>query len=200
MPMPPKGAVRSRTRKQFTQIVPARAARPKRSAFRSEVEGVVAALAPDTADADAAKGRREITNEKTVHPDCSRSRRETETIRLSLVRRKNHRRESVLRRVGEFDRFRFTVKGLKGQDRTEDFTLDDLGAVVSRRNQRGFEPEPVVLQPLAAVDERVPRLERTLHEPFDAREVVGVNEWRNGGVVVTAVPEHVLLRQVRQAL
>src|ERR1035437_6218261 len=127
-----------------------------------EVEGVVAALAPDTADADAAKGRREITNEKTVHPDCSRSRRETETIRLSLVRRKNHRRESVLRRGGEFDRFRFTVKRLKGKDRPETFTWDDLGFVVARLNRRGFEREPVALHPPAAVDERAPRLERTL--------------------------------------
>src|SRR5271155_4208958 len=66
-----------------------------------EVEGVVAALAADAADARAAEGRREVTDQEAVDPEGAGADGGAETIGPGLVAGEDHRREPVGRRVGE---------------------------------------------------------------------------------------------------
>ncbi len=160
-----------------------------------EVEGVVAALAPDPADSGAAEGRGEVAHQESSSPrPCPRARPRPKRSAFFWSVGEDHGRESVGGGVGQRDRFVLTREGLEGQHRSEDLVLDDLGVVGSRLDECRLVPEAVRRGALAAEDERVARRERALHEALDPREVLGVDEGRDGRRRIATVAEDVHAR------
>ena len=70
-----------------------------------EVERVVAALAADAGDADAAERRRQVADQERVRPDRARPHQAPDPVRALLARRVDDPGQAVAGRVRERDRF-----------------------------------------------------------------------------------------------
>src|ERR1700689_2182762 len=116
----------------------------ERLQIRIEIQRVVAALAADTADTGATKRCGEVAHQKTVDPDGARAQQRPHPFGARLVRGVEDRREPVGRGVGEFGGFRVIAETLDRQHWSEDLSLDDLGVIGPRLDQRRLVPEAVL--------------------------------------------------------
>src|ERR1700691_822566 len=162
----------------------------ERLQIRIEIECVVAALSADTADTSATEGRGEVAHQKAVHPDGARAQQRPHPLGTRSVRGVEDRRETVGRGVGKFGGFSVVAETLDRQDRSEDLSLHDLRVIGLRLDQRRLVPEAVLGEGLTPEDDRVAVGLRALHEPVDAREVIGVDQGRDRGLRLSTVTEH----------
>ncbi len=109
-----------------------------------EVERVLAALAADAGDPDAAERCREVADEERVHPHDPGAHCPSDPLGALGRAGVDDRREPVARRVRECDRLLLVAERLEGQHRPEHLALDDLALVRARDDERRLDEEPAL--------------------------------------------------------
>ena len=157
-----------------------------------EVERVVAALAADAGDADAAERRRQVADEERVDPHRARAHRPADPLGALLRARVDDRREAVARSSWRARRprpRRAKVWKVSTGPNTSRWTISE--SLERGSISVGSYAEPAELGPAAAADDAVAVCPRALDEALDPGEVVGVDQRRDGGVVGARVAQHV---------
>src|SRR5215471_13641417 len=103
--------------------------------FHVEVERPIAAIATDAGILQTAKWRRQMAHILGIDPDHSGLKPAAEAERARDVRSPYISRQTILRIVGDPQRFGFVPEGDGAQDRAEDLFLRNAHAVGDAREQ-----------------------------------------------------------------